>query len=100
MRRKKIRTPAFQARLKTAMSAGNLTLSDMARWFDRKVPTMRGWVQKGTQPGGGPIDKDHAFELLALLETLIRKKKLFPVPRLTPKKRIEYLGDIRKALFP
>lgn len=87
---------SFQERLEAARQAGNLKVSDLARWFDRPHPTIRGWLQ-GMVPGGGPIDAAHAKAMLGLLEVLIRKKAGLPVPRLSPKARIEHLAHIRET---
>jgi hypothetical protein len=89
----------IQRRLQVCMKRGNLLVADLARWFDRPHPTVRGWVLKGTRPGGGPHDIEHVNELLGLLETLIRKKKGFPLPRLSPRGRKKHIADIRVQLF-
>ena len=86
----------FQQRLIAARAAGNLKTSDLARWFDRPYPTLRGWLN-GMEPGGGPIDAAHAKAMLSLLEALIKKKAGLPVPRLSPKARIEHLAHIRQT---
>lgn len=85
----------FQARLQSVQRAGNLHVADLARWFDRPDATVRGWVERGTMPGGGPIDKAHAIEMLGLLEMLVKQKRGFPIPRLSPTARIEHLMHIR-----
>ncbi|MDE2022457.1 MAG: hypothetical protein KGI71_06115 [Patescibacteria group bacterium] len=90
----------FQQRLQACQRGGNLTVSDLARWFGRSAATARSWVKDGRQPSGGLIDVTHAHELLGLLEMLIRKKKGFPVPRLPPSERIEHLAHIRKSVLP
>ncbi len=90
---------SFQKRLKACQRDGNLRLSDLARWFDRPYQTVRSWLG-GSEPGGGPMDIQHAKALLGLLEELIRKKRGFPIPRLSPQKRIEHLASIRKAMLP
>lgn len=95
----KKRAKTLQQRLKWCMAEGNLVLSDLARWLARPVPTVKGWVDKGRQPGGGPIDQQHVMALLGLLETLIRKKKGFPVPRLGPQERIAHIAKIRQAMM-
>ena len=87
----------FQQRLKACVRGGNLTVADLARWFDRPYPTVRTWLQDGIAPGGGPIDKEHAESMLGLLETLIKQKRGFPVPRMAPRQRIEHLAEIRIA---
>jgi hypothetical protein len=90
----------FQGRLQACQRAGNLTVSDLARWFDRARPTVRTWVESGIEPGRSPADIEHAHALLGLLEVLIHKKKGFPVPRLSPQKRIEHLQHIRAKALP
>ena len=86
----------FQQRLQACERGGNLTVADLARWFDRPYPTMRTW-RSGTKPGGGPIDQEHAIQMLGLLELLIKHKRGFPMPRLSPDKRIAHLLAVRKA---
>ena len=86
-------------RLKDVQRRGNLTVADLARWFDRPDPTVREWC-KGREPTGAPLDVEHVYELLKLLETLIRKKLNFPVPRLSASKRKAYLIDVRRRVFP
>lgn len=90
---------SFQKRLEDCQRQGNLRLSDLARWFDRPYQTVRSWLA-GSEPSGGPIDVQHANALLSLLEELIRKKRGFPVPRLSPQQRIEHLQSIRKRAIP
>lgn len=90
----------FQQRLQACQRGGNLTVSDLARWFDRPHPTVRSWVLQGFEPSGAPLDVEHAHQMLGLLEMLIRRKKGFPVPRLPPRKRIEHLSHIRKSALP
>ena len=87
--------PSFQTRLQQAMWKANLTVADLARWFDRPHATVRGWVVNGTGVGGAPGDVA-AIELhLRRLEALANKKKgPFPVPRLSPRERIEYLRRV------
>lgn len=90
----------FQQRLRKCQQSGNLTVADLARWFDRQNATVRAWVEDGVNPGGGPMDKQHAASLLVLLESLIKAKRGFPIPRLGPKDRIVHLLKIRKAVMP
>lgn len=89
----------IQRRLQTCMKRGNLRVADLARWFDRPHPTVRGWALKGIRPGGGPHDIEHVHELLGLLEKLVRTKRGFPLPRLSPRARKKHIVDIRSALF-
>ena len=90
----------FQKRLQDCQRAGNLTVSDLARWLDRPRPTVRTWIEDGIEPGRSPADVEHAQALLGLLEMLIAKKRGFPVPRLSPQKRIEHLQHIRSKALP
>lgn len=90
----------FQQRLKWVLQGGNLTVADLARWLDRPDPTVREWIDNGREPTGAPLDLEHVYALLELLETLIRKKLNFPVPRLSAAKRKEYILSIRKRVFP
>ena len=86
---------SFKARLASCQRAGNLHVADLARWFDRPHATVRGWVENGTLPGGGPLDIEHAHSMLDLLEVLVKQKRGFPIPRMAPRKRIEHLMHIR-----
>lgn len=88
----------FQQRLKKVMAGGNLRVADLARWFERPHATVRSWVNDGYQPAGGPMDRDNILRQLSALELLVAKKYRFPVPRLSPKERIEYMGTIRASL--
>jgi len=90
----------FQARLKAICKGGNLRVADLARWFEKPHATVRGWVEKGIQPSGGPLDLDHVEALTGLLEALIAKKKGLPVPRLSPSERISHLRDLRDRCLP
>ncbi len=87
----------FGQRLAACQRDGNLTVADLARWFERPYPTLRSWVENGIEPGGGPIDKQHAANLLGKLESLVKNKKGFPIPRLPPSERIEHLQRIRSV---
>lgn len=90
----------FQARLRHVMQAGNLTVADLARWFDRRDPTVRGWVMKGVAPGGAPLDIRDAETRLGQLEALVARRKgsPFPVPRLSPIERIAYMDRVRASV--
>jgi hypothetical protein len=87
----------FQARLKKCMRGGNLTVADLARWFERPHPTMRSWVEQGVEPGAGPLDAAMAWATLDKLERLIACNNKFPVPRLSPQARIAYLKELRHS---
>ena len=94
------RKASFQKRLSACQRAGNLTQADLARWFDRPHATVRSWLRDGREPSGGPIDVDHANQLLGLLEALIRQKRGFPVPRLSGAARRKHVQDIRNRVLP
>lgn len=86
----------LQQRLRWCQKRGNLTVADLARWLDRPYPTVRTWVENGSEPGGGPVDAEAVYGRLATLESLINGRPAggtmrFPVPRLSPKGRIAYL---------
>lgn len=82
------------SRLKAIMRDGNLTIADLARWFKRPHPTVRGWVHGGAV-GGAALDKSEVFVMLERLENMLRKRKGLPIPRLSPASRIAYLEELR-----
>lgn len=85
----------FQQRLQTVMTGGNLTIADLARWFDRPHPTVGFWVRDGKEPGGGPLDAAMVMARLAKLEKLIKQKKGLPIPRLSPQQRMAHMEAIK-----
>lgn len=88
----------IQQRLERCLKAGNLRTADLARWFDRPYPTVRGWLEGNYEPNGGPQDNEEIGRLLGSLEHLIIGRRGFPVPRLSPQERIAHLKRIRKAV--
>lgn len=68
----------FQARLEGAMEGGNLRIADLARLFDRRHSTVRGWVVDGRMPAGTPTEIRELFATLVRIETAVRAKKLGP----------------------
>lgn len=91
----------FQDRLRGVLAAGNLTLSDLARWFDRPRPTVKTWADEGREPSGPPLDVEHAHAMLGLLEQMIKRRQGFPVPiGLSSQKRMQHLQAIRKRVLP
>lgn len=84
----------LEARLKALMRDGNLTVADLARWFQRPDPTVRGW-SRGVAVGGAPCDKKEISDAVSEMEKLLRKKHGLPVPRLSPTTRIAYLEKLR-----
>lgn len=95
MARKKQMTTngAFQKRLLRVQRQANLTVADLARWFERPHPTVRCWT-RGTKPSGGPLDSTRVEKGLAKLESLVKHKKL-PLPWMRPKEKIKKLRVLR-----
>lgn len=65
----------FQGRLKRAMEGGNLRIADLARLFERRHSTVRGWVIDGREPAGTPADIRDLFTVLVRIETAVGKKQ-------------------------
>jgi hypothetical protein len=80
-------------RLNRLLTEGNLTLADLARWFDRPYPTVRGWLQGG-DVGGAPLDTAWVLAQLKCLEKKMGKG--LPVPRLSMAERAAYMEKLRK----
>lgn len=89
----------FQERLEHAMAVGNLTVADLARWFEVPYQTVRGWTKDGHEPSGGPIDCAFVYAKTAKLERAIRKKDGLPLPRLTGESRRIALISARDRAF-
>ena len=85
----------FQGRLRACLEAGNLTVSDLARWFNRPDPTVRGWVRDGIAPSGPARDMSELMSALTRLEIAIRRKEGFPVPRMSQRARRDYIEGLR-----
>lgn len=94
-------------RLNKVMVEGNLTMIDLARWFNKPFATVRGWVR--TQPGRKtgrdmrlpPQEQERVIEILKLIEKRIRRNAGLPVPQFTPNskmradsQRIAYLNKL------
>lgn len=88
---------SFGERLKAVLRDGNLRVADLARWFDVPHPTVRGWVVDGWDPGGGPQDRAYIHRMLDALELRIAQKRGFPLPRMSPDRRIAHLAEIRRS---
>ena len=86
---------SFAHRLQAIMRDGNLTGADLARWFDRPDPTVRGWIKGSHVLGGAQLDVAYVEAQLNKLERLLKKKRGLPVPRMTPTKRIEHLQALK-----
>lgn len=82
------------ARLRQAMTNGNLTVADLARWFDRPDPTVRGWAN-GRKVRGPEQDLKEIRRRLLWLEALNNEKKSLPVPQLPLRDRIAYVDKLK-----
>jgi len=89
-----------QERLHKAMTEGNLTPSDLMRWFDRPMSTVRDWLE-GAQPTGGAGDVKEVMRALDVLERLIKKKlEGFPLPNRKHRRwRLRHVLDAGKRLL-
>lgn len=87
----------FGQRLQQVMEQGNLRMADLARWFGRPNPTIRGWVKDGLHPHGGPQDVNDTYAMLVKLENYVLRSDLLPVPKhLSPVNRIKRVNKLRK----
>lgn len=84
----------FQKRLTAVMRRGNLTVSDLARWFRRPVPTVRCWTHRGFVPR----DRHQLVGILDPLERLVRNRDGLPMPPMTRRERIRYLVGVRRRV--
>ena len=84
----------LKTRLQDCLTRGNLRVSDLARWLERPRATVSTWLE-GREPSGPAVDMSCIESKLWLLEKLIRSRKGFPVPRLSPTDRISYLERIK-----
>lgn len=89
----------FPERLQWVMSHGNLTGADLARWFDRRDPTVRSWLNGGNIRGAA-LDVAYVEGMLSKLEALIKAKDGLPVPRMARSERLDYLISLRKKHLP
>lgn len=81
----------LQERLLAAQQSGALTLSDLHRWFQRPYHTVRSWVVWGCEPVAS-VERERIDDQLALLERLILKGKVLPMPAsVTSRQRIDYI---------
>jgi hypothetical protein len=92
------RPPTFQERLLGCLKGGNLTVADLARWFNKPHPTVRGWTN-GFEPRGTSSDVDFVFTMLTTLETLVRKRFKLPIaPNVRRADRIKQIDELRRAV--
>ena len=84
----------FQERLRRCVERGNLTVADLARWFDRPYPTVRSWFKDGWEPGDGPATRLRMEDLLTRLETITRQNgaELRRLPMANRAERLEQLA--------
>jgi len=83
----------FQQRLQRCRERGNLTVADLARWFDRPYATVRSWLTEGWEPGDGPVTRRRMEERLRLLEcTIARSPELRALPMRERAKRLQQTG--------
>lgn len=66
----------FQKRLQAVMEGGNLRVADLARLFDRRHSTVRGWVVDGREPAGTKADDIELYTILRKIERACRRRKL------------------------
>lgn len=84
---------SFQNRLAWCMERGDLTISDLARWFDRPRATVNTWVLGRVPYGPSGRVAEHDLSLLTIR---IQSKIGFPVPStLLMKKRALYIRGQR-----
>jgi hypothetical protein len=84
----------FSERLTKAQTVTEMTVSDLARWFDRPRATVNTWIN-GRTPFGPPAAV--AERRLALLEfSIATRRKHYPVPAELPwKEREKYVRGMR-----
>lgn len=85
----------FQQRLRRCVEHGNLTVSDLARWFGRPYATVRDWLVNGREPIGGPVTVRNAWDRLGTLETEVRRHGR-ELRTLSMRERAMQLGGSRK----
>jgi hypothetical protein len=63
----------FGERLAWCVDRGNLTVADLARWFDRPYQTVRWWLHHNVgEPGDGPGTRARMSQRLEALEAAVR----------------------------
>jgi hypothetical protein len=91
----------IRERLEKVMSEGNLTPSDLQRWFDRPMSTVHDWL-KGAKVGGPPGDVAEVLWLLGVLEQKVKTKDGFPLPgrggRTQRSWRIRRIREMRESV--
>jgi hypothetical protein len=87
----------LQKRLERMLEAGNLTVADLARWFDRPHATVRGWVKGGRLGLTARLDAIYVETQLRNLERRLETKAGLPVPRMPSRQRIGYLSKLKNG---
>jgi hypothetical protein len=86
----------FTTELRKAKKGGDLTISDLARWFDRPRATVHTWLAGRTPTGPAAVV---ARSDLLRLQWAIEEDHGFPVPpRLVHRHRVKYITDVRNAI--
>lgn len=81
-------------RLVRAMRVGDLTVADLAAWFQIPYPTMRSWALLDRTPRRGSPRAKLAERRMRLLELAIGKG--LPAPQtLSAQERPRYIGRVR-----
>lgn len=86
----------FSQRLDKVRRDGNLSIADLAHWFERPHPTVSGWL-RGGRVGLAPLDTAWIEAQLGRLENMLRKNRGLPVPRLRREDRRIYLDQLRNG---
>ena len=82
----------FQQRLQRCRERGNLTVADLARWFDRPYATVRSWLNEGWEPGDGPVTRRRMEGRLGRLEEVVRSTELRQLPMRERAEKLTQLG--------
>jgi hypothetical protein len=86
---------SFHNVLLACQKKGDLTISDLARWFERPRPTVNTWIN-GRVPFG-PQSRA-VFQRLLLLREVVQDKRWFPIPpHLTWTERADLIRGVRDA---
>lgn len=89
-------TQTFTQQIRACKERADMTVSDLALWFERPKPTVRTWVIEGRTPTGAAGRL--AWERLELLKTALRNRTTLPVPaHLSGRKRPDYIRELRDA---
>lgn len=85
--------PDLSTRIKKAALKGQLTVSDLALWFERPNATVRTWIKLNREPAAAKLDETE-YRLYKLERAIWANK--FPVPyALTQRERPNYIKRVR-----